>query len=184
VTRAVRVVDICNARGLHARASAKFVKLAAQFDCEVRVSKDGQTVDAQSIMGLMMLAAGPGCALEIAAGARRRRRRPPPLRRWSTTVSTRSASPRLAAQPVHQQGGPVRLALQAAEVDRLAQSVRARARRADADQPRHDAGHEGDVARPALGRIEFGHDRQAQVAVDVVQLGQERPALGVGAIAG
>ncbi len=60
-------VDICNARGLHARASAKFVKLAAQFDAEVRVSKDGQTVDAQSIMGLMMLAAGPGCDLEIAA---------------------------------------------------------------------------------------------------------------------
>ncbi len=60
-------VDICNARGLHARASAKFVKLAAQFDAEVRVSKDGQTVDAQSIMGLMMLAAGPGCTLEISA---------------------------------------------------------------------------------------------------------------------
>jgi phosphocarrier protein len=60
-------VDICNARGLHARASAKFVKLAAQFDAEVRVSKDGQTVDAQSIMGLMMLAAGPGCTLEIQA---------------------------------------------------------------------------------------------------------------------
>ncbi len=60
-------VDICNARGLHARASAKFVKLAAQFDAEVRVSKDGQTVDAQSIMGLMMLGAGPGCDLEIAA---------------------------------------------------------------------------------------------------------------------
>ena len=64
---ATAAVDICNARGLHARASAKFVKLAAQFDAEVRVSKDGQTVDAQSIMGLMMLAAGPGCALEIAA---------------------------------------------------------------------------------------------------------------------
>jgi len=60
-------VDICNARGLHARASAKFVKLAAQFDADVRVSKDGQTVDAQSIMGLMMLAAGPGCTLEIQA---------------------------------------------------------------------------------------------------------------------
>ena len=64
---ASRSVDVCNARGLHARASAKFVKLAAQFDAEVRVSKDGQTVDAQSIMGLMMLAAGPGCTLEITA---------------------------------------------------------------------------------------------------------------------
>ena len=60
-------VDICNARGLHARASAKFVKLAAQFDAEVTVSKDGQSVDARSIMGLMMLAAGPGCSLQIAA---------------------------------------------------------------------------------------------------------------------
>ncbi len=60
-------VDICNARGLHARASAKFVKLAAQFDAEVKVSKDGQTVDAQSIMGLMMLAAGPGTSVELVA---------------------------------------------------------------------------------------------------------------------
>ena len=65
--RASASVDICNARGLHARASAKFVKLAAQFDAEVIVSKDGQSVDAQSIMGLMMLAAGPGCTLEINA---------------------------------------------------------------------------------------------------------------------
>lgn len=62
-----RVVEIVNERGLHARASAKFVKTAANFDAEVKVSKDGQTVDARSIMGLMMLAAGPGCAIEIAA---------------------------------------------------------------------------------------------------------------------
>ena len=60
-------VDIVNIRGLHARASAKFVKLASGFDAEVRVSKDGQTVDARSIMGLMMLAAGPGCCIEIEA---------------------------------------------------------------------------------------------------------------------
>ncbi|WP_296600114.1 HPr family phosphocarrier protein [Phenylobacterium sp.] len=60
-------VDIVNKRGLHARASAKFVKLASTFDAEVKVSKDGQTVDARSIMGLMMLAAGPGCAIEIEA---------------------------------------------------------------------------------------------------------------------
>lgn len=52
---------------MHARASAKFVKMAAGFDAEVRVSKDGQTVDARSIMGLMMLAAAPGCSIEIAA---------------------------------------------------------------------------------------------------------------------
>ena len=64
---ASRAVDVCNARGLRARASAKFVKLASAYDAEVTVSKDGQTVDAQSIMGLMMLAAGPGCAIEIAA---------------------------------------------------------------------------------------------------------------------
>jgi phosphocarrier protein len=62
-----RTVDICNARGLHARASAKFVKLASTFDAEVTVSRDGTTVDARSIMGLMMLAAGPGCLIEIAA---------------------------------------------------------------------------------------------------------------------
>lgn len=60
-------MQVCNERGLHARASAKFVKLAGQYDAEVRVTKDGQSVDAQSIMGLMMLAAGPGCDLEIAA---------------------------------------------------------------------------------------------------------------------
>jgi phosphocarrier protein HPr len=68
VTRgAVRTVEIVNKRGLHARASAKFVKTASGFDAEVRVSKDGQTVDARSIMGLMMLAAGPGCCIDIEA---------------------------------------------------------------------------------------------------------------------
>ena len=64
---AQRIVEIVNKRGLHARASAKFVKLAAAFDAEVTVSRDGTTVDARSIMGLMMLAAGPGSAIEIAA---------------------------------------------------------------------------------------------------------------------
>ena len=64
---AVRTVEIVNKRGLHARASAKFVKMASGYDAEVRVSKDGQTVDARSIMGLMMLAAGPGCCIEIEA---------------------------------------------------------------------------------------------------------------------
>jgi phosphocarrier protein len=64
---ASRTVEITNKRGLHARASAKFVKTASAFDAEVRVSKDGQTVDARSIMGLMMLAAGPGCCIEIEA---------------------------------------------------------------------------------------------------------------------
>jgi phosphocarrier protein len=62
-----QVVEIVNERGLHARASAKFVKLAAAFDAEVTVTRDGATVDARSIMGLMMLAAGMGSTIEIAA---------------------------------------------------------------------------------------------------------------------
>ena len=63
-------VDIVNERGLHARASARFVKLASAFDADVRVTKDDQTVDALSIMGLMMLAAGPGSTIHIAADGR------------------------------------------------------------------------------------------------------------------
>ena len=62
-----RTVEIVNERGLHARASAKFVKLASTFDAEVTVSRDGSTVDARSIMGLMMLAAGIGSTIEISA---------------------------------------------------------------------------------------------------------------------
>ncbi|RZJ33212.1 MAG: HPr family phosphocarrier protein, partial [Brevundimonas sp.] len=54
-------VGICNQRGLHARASAKFVKLASTFDSEIRVTRDGVTVNALSIMGLLMLGAGNGC---------------------------------------------------------------------------------------------------------------------------
>ena len=64
---ASRTVEIINKRGLHARASAKFVKLAADFDAEVMVTRDGQHVDARSIMGLMMLGAGPGSVLELTA---------------------------------------------------------------------------------------------------------------------
>ena len=62
-----RTVDICNQRGLHARASAKFVKLASAHESEIRVTRDGTTVNALSIMGLLMLGAGNGCGLEIAA---------------------------------------------------------------------------------------------------------------------
>jgi branched-chain amino acid transport system ATP-binding protein len=51
--KAERTVEIVNERGLHARASAKFVKLASDFDAEVTVTRDGQTVDARSIMGLV-----------------------------------------------------------------------------------------------------------------------------------
>ena len=60
-----RTVMICNRRGLHARAAARFVKLAWQFDAEVSVRKNGTTVSGRSIMGLMMLAAGPGTSIEL-----------------------------------------------------------------------------------------------------------------------
>ena len=62
-----RTVTIINERGLHARASAKFVKTAAQYDAHVTVSREGSTVEAQSIMGLMMLAAGIGSTVELEA---------------------------------------------------------------------------------------------------------------------
>ena len=58
---------IRNRKGLHARASAKFVKCAETFDAEVTVSRDGQSVGGTSIMGLMMLAAGPGVELHLTA---------------------------------------------------------------------------------------------------------------------
>jgi phosphocarrier protein len=67
VSATARKVEVINERGMHARASAKFVKLAAEFDAEITVSRDGQTVDARSIMGLMMLAAGPGSTIELKA---------------------------------------------------------------------------------------------------------------------
>jgi phosphocarrier protein HPr len=62
-----RHFQIVNSRGLHARASAKFVKCAEQFDAEILVSRDSQTVPGTSIMGLMMLAATPGSSIEITA---------------------------------------------------------------------------------------------------------------------
>ncbi len=62
-----RRVVICNRRGLHARAAARFVKLAFEFDAEITVAKNGTSVSGRSIMGLMMLAAGPGTELEISA---------------------------------------------------------------------------------------------------------------------
>ena len=67
MSAASRTVEICNERGLHARASAKFVKLASSFDSEIHVSRDGVTVDARSIMGLLMLGAGIGCQIEVSA---------------------------------------------------------------------------------------------------------------------
>lgn len=62
-----RDMAIINQRGLHARASAKFVKCAEGFDADISVSRDGQSVPATSIMGLMMLAAGIGSTVDIAA---------------------------------------------------------------------------------------------------------------------
>ena len=62
-----RVVVIRNLRGLHARAAAKFVTLAERFGASVDVLKDGQSVSARSIMGLMMLGAGQGSAIELRA---------------------------------------------------------------------------------------------------------------------
>ena len=61
------VVTIRNIKGLHARASAKFVKCAETYDAEVMVTRDGQSVGGTSIMGLMMLAASPGSSLLISA---------------------------------------------------------------------------------------------------------------------
>jgi phosphocarrier protein len=58
-------VTIVNKRGLHARASAVFVKTAEQFDAEITVTKDGQTVSGGSIMGLLMLGASPGSTILI-----------------------------------------------------------------------------------------------------------------------
>ncbi|MDR6292632.1 MULTISPECIES: HPr family phosphocarrier protein [Inquilinus] len=65
--RLTKTVTIINQRGLHARAAAKFVKLAAEFEAEIWVERNGSEVGGQSIMGLMMLAAGPGSTIDIAA---------------------------------------------------------------------------------------------------------------------
>src|SRR5256885_15464317 len=63
----VRILEICNKKGLHARASAKFVQTVEQFDATVRVTRGSETVGGDSIMGLMMLAAGNGCSITISA---------------------------------------------------------------------------------------------------------------------
>jgi phosphocarrier protein HPr len=65
-----REVVICNQRGLHARAAARFVKLAEQFEAEIWVEREGQSVSGRSIMGLMMLAAGPGSPILLSASGR------------------------------------------------------------------------------------------------------------------
>jgi phosphocarrier protein HPr len=63
----VREIPIVNKRGLHARASAKFVKMVEGFDAEVSVTRGGETVGGNSIMGLMMLSAGPGTTITVSA---------------------------------------------------------------------------------------------------------------------
>lgn len=66
----VRVLEICNKKGLHARASAKFVQTVEAFDADVKVTRGGETVGGTSIMGLMMLAAGPGTTITVEASGR------------------------------------------------------------------------------------------------------------------
>ena len=63
----VRVLEICNKKGLHARASAKFAQTVDQFDAVVKVTRGAETVGGNSIMGLMMLAAGNGTSITVEA---------------------------------------------------------------------------------------------------------------------
>ena len=67
VDRITRELPIVNQRGLHARASAKFVQTVNRFNANVTVEKDGVSVGGNSIMGLMMLAASPGCCIRVSA---------------------------------------------------------------------------------------------------------------------
>lgn len=65
--RVVCQLEIKNRLGLHARAAALLVQTVARFEAEITVSKDDQTVNGKSILGLMMLAAGPGSSIEVSA---------------------------------------------------------------------------------------------------------------------
>ncbi|MGA0563264.1 HPr family phosphocarrier protein [Ancylobacter sp. VNQ12] len=65
-----RELPIVNKRGLHARASAKFVHTVERFDADIRVTRCGETVSGASIMGLMMLAAAPGTTILVEASGR------------------------------------------------------------------------------------------------------------------
>jgi len=69
-TPIVRELEICNKKGLHARASAKFVQLVEKYDAEVKVRRGHETVGGTSIMGLMMLSAGPGTTITVEASGR------------------------------------------------------------------------------------------------------------------
>jgi phosphocarrier protein len=63
----VREIPITNKRGLHARASAKFVQMAERFKADITVTRNNETVGGNSIMGLMMLSAGPGSSVVVSA---------------------------------------------------------------------------------------------------------------------
>ena len=65
--RVKKELVVVNKLGIHARPAAMFVKTANQFECDVFVEKDGELVNGKSIMGLMMLAAGPGCKIRVVA---------------------------------------------------------------------------------------------------------------------
>jgi len=62
-----RELVVSNKLGIHARPAAMFVKIASRFECDIFVEKDGERVNGKSIMGLMMLAAGPGSRLKVVA---------------------------------------------------------------------------------------------------------------------
>jgi len=66
-------LTIVNRKGLHARASARFVRTAECFDADIKVVRDGQSVNGNSIMGLMMLGAGPGSTILVQASGRQAR---------------------------------------------------------------------------------------------------------------
>ena len=65
MTTSGRTLEILNEKGLHARASAKFVETVERFDARAEVSKDGMTVSGDSIMGLLMLAAAKGSTIDV-----------------------------------------------------------------------------------------------------------------------
>ncbi|MCO5051894.1 MAG: HPr family phosphocarrier protein [Verrucomicrobiae bacterium] len=66
-SKLTKELTVQNKLGIHARPAAMFVKTANRFTAEIMVEKDGETVNGKSIMGLMMLAAGPGCKLTVHA---------------------------------------------------------------------------------------------------------------------
>ncbi len=63
--KVIRELVVSNKVGIHARPAAMFVKAATRYECDVFLEKDGERINGKSIMGLLMLAAGPGCALKM-----------------------------------------------------------------------------------------------------------------------